>query len=101
MRYDLAVRVLEKAMNGELRSIYYEPLGPFPCEAHKALVDALAAYGPSKMVLLPDNPARYSQHIRQAAEWEPDLVIFGYLGKLDFSDLDYLRQRCPDVFVVN
>src|SRR5512139_2901437 len=101
MRDDLAGRVLEKAMNGELRSIYYEPLGPFPCEAHKTLVDALAAYGPSKMVLVPDHPTRFSGTIRQEANWQPDLCIFRSFGdRIPLSDLAYLRERCTDVYLV-
>lgn len=88
-----AGEVLAKAMDGALRSIYYEPLGPFPCEAHKSLVDALAAYGPSKMVLVPDSE-RFSSTIRQEANWQPDLAIFGYFGdRIPLSDLAYLRER--------
>jgi len=90
-------------MDGVLKSIYFEPLGPFPYEAHKALVDALSAYGPAKMVFLPYNDQRQtSRQIRQSIEeFRPDLVIFGYLGNLDLADLSYLHQNYPDTFLVN
>jgi len=98
-----AAKVLGQAMINDLRSIYFEPYGPFPYEAHKALVDALAAYGPSKMVFLPYNDQREtSRQVRHSVEaFRPDLVIFGYLGNLDMADIAYLREKCPDTFLVN
>jgi hypothetical protein len=105
----LAWRVLEKAQAGTLKSVYFEPWGPFPYEAHRALVDALAAYGTAKMVTLSykamtdQDIARVSRQIRTETEqFQPDLVIIGYTGDmLDVGELARLRETCPDTFVVD
>lgn len=106
---DLAQRILDKAQVGTLKSVYFEPWGPFPYEAHRALVDALAAYGTSKMVTLSykqmtdQDIARVSREIRMEVEaFQPDLVIMGYVGDmLDIGELYYLRDWCPETFIVD
>ena len=96
----LAWRVLDKAQAGTLKSIYFEPWGPY--EAHRALVDALAAYGPSKMVTPPATTGLSRQIRAETEQFQPNLVILGYTGDmLDLGELALLRDRCPDTFLVD
>ena len=106
---DLSRRVLDRAQAGALRSLYIEPWGPFPYEAHRALVDALAAYGVAKMVtvsykqMTDRDIARVSRQIREEIEqFQPDLVIIGYTGDmLEVGELYAIRETCPSTFLVD
>jgi hypothetical protein len=70
---------LERACAGRLTSVYLEPLTPYSGEPHTSLVDALATYGPAKMVMLAPPFAAGAQAEIQA--WAPDLAILGYTGR--------------------
>lgn len=86
---DKARWVLERAAAGELRSVYFEPLTPYSGEAHTSLPDALAAYGPAKMVMLA--PPYFAGIRAELASWEPDLVVLGYTGRgISAAEMDAL-----------
>lgn len=77
-------RVIQKAMAGNLRSLRYKQMMRDGDPPRRGLIDALAAYGPAKQIVLQyavaknkERSAAFQESILQEiGTFEPDLVLF-------------------------
>ena len=106
-----AQRVVRKAMDGTLRSLRYKQMMKDGDPPRRGLVDALAAYGTAKQIVLRYDVAKNKERsaafqesiLQEIGAFEPDLVLFQAQspGLIWPETVRRVREKYPWVLTLN